>query len=323
MSYYWENVTWQSSDGTWNVGFYERISGPSSFDDDDDEYDSEWDDDFTDNFGWVSSGHGSRKSAEKAWTGANPGGSTAISYDQTDPSVMREIEDLEDMAAKTRLAAVDPDFRMNYEKTPYYQGPEKHRKGKFIAKDLYEAKFEAYHYAYYDYVNLPDPRIKSWENQVDTLYSSGSESEKASIDKVRGRFKERCEDWMRNIRESNRGIAHLTKGRDKIRQNKVLKEMRDELASLNDSSDTRKSSMSNGEVSGNYTTPSNNTRTYHLTKSGQLRPCNASTLEKCPYGKKDGAKYHGDFSTKEEAVVWQEKTLEKKHGGTLSKGLSK
>lgn len=76
MSYHWENTIWQSKDGSWNRGFYKRISrsdSPNAWDDD--SYDSEWDDDFDFTaFDFVRTGFPSEAAAANWQPGANPGG---------------------------------------------------------------------------------------------------------------------------------------------------------------------------------------------------------------------------------------------------------
>lgn len=77
MSVNRENITWQSKDKTWNIGFYTCIPGDSY----DDDYDSEWDADYDFNsFEWVSTGHSTEREAELAWRGANPGGGSVMNY---------------------------------------------------------------------------------------------------------------------------------------------------------------------------------------------------------------------------------------------------
>lgn len=82
MSYHWENVVWQSKDGSWSRGFFHRISrsdSPNSWGDED--YDSEWDDDFDfDSFDHVRTGFPTAKAAQSWQPGANPGGCDEIPY---------------------------------------------------------------------------------------------------------------------------------------------------------------------------------------------------------------------------------------------------
>jgi hypothetical protein len=35
---------------------------------------------YTDDFNWVSTGHATKEAADRAWTGANPGGGTQVEY---------------------------------------------------------------------------------------------------------------------------------------------------------------------------------------------------------------------------------------------------
>jgi len=65
MSFNRENVTWQSEDGTWSIGFWEVLWTGE---------DPEWDVEYGSRFGWASTGHPTAEAARDAWTGANPGG---------------------------------------------------------------------------------------------------------------------------------------------------------------------------------------------------------------------------------------------------------
>jgi hypothetical protein len=77
MSKNHENVTWQSKDGTWSVGFFTVIQ-PSYMDDD---YDDEWDVDYDyDSFVFASTGHRTPEQADRSWPGPNPGLVTHIPY---------------------------------------------------------------------------------------------------------------------------------------------------------------------------------------------------------------------------------------------------
>ena len=94
MSFHHANITWQSPDGAWSCGFFERIPGNTM----DEDYDAEWDDGFdTNRFQFVSTGHPDEDSARDAWGGPNPGSTTTIPCDD---STAEEIEQYEDMAAR-------------------------------------------------------------------------------------------------------------------------------------------------------------------------------------------------------------------------------
>lgn len=92
MSFHHENVTWQSEDGTWNQGFYTRISVGYSED-----YDSEWDDTYDNSFQFVSSGHATADDAWRSWGGPNPGSGYEVRYS---PGTAEEIKHYEDLAAR-------------------------------------------------------------------------------------------------------------------------------------------------------------------------------------------------------------------------------
>lgn len=82
MSYHWENTVWQSKDGSWNHGYYHRISNESSPQGwGDEDYDSEWDDEFdTSRFDAVRTGFRDEESAS-LWTPyGNPGSLEILHY---------------------------------------------------------------------------------------------------------------------------------------------------------------------------------------------------------------------------------------------------
>lgn len=79
MSVNRENEIWQSADGTWSRGFYAHYNvGDTS----DPEWDHEWDVEYEDYFWTVTTGHPTEDAAWRAWTGANPGGASILSYDE-------------------------------------------------------------------------------------------------------------------------------------------------------------------------------------------------------------------------------------------------
>lgn len=98
MSVNRENVTWQSSNGKWNLAFYDfyNVRG-----DDDEDFDPEWDVEYTDDFNWVSTGHATREAADNSWMGANPGGGTHIEFT---PENAKYCAALDAKAAAFRIA---------------------------------------------------------------------------------------------------------------------------------------------------------------------------------------------------------------------------
>lgn len=95
MSYNWENAIWQSKDGSWNRGYYKRISradSPNAWDDED--YDSEWDDDFDfSGFSMVQTG---MRSEGEAWgyePQGNPG-SAAVSNHKDNSRNCKHLDEL-------------------------------------------------------------------------------------------------------------------------------------------------------------------------------------------------------------------------------------
>lgn len=74
MSFNRENVTWQSRDGTWSIGFWQCFYTGGE------DGDPEWDVEYGDTFEWVVTGHASPQAAYDAWDGANPGGTMRVPY---------------------------------------------------------------------------------------------------------------------------------------------------------------------------------------------------------------------------------------------------
>lgn len=98
MSLNRENVIWQSSDGTWNRGFYAWESvAPEPGEDPDPEWDVEYD---TSRFNWLRTGMSSKQEAYRCWNGVNPGSSDVYHYDPDDP---RRLSDrLDAVAARSQ-----------------------------------------------------------------------------------------------------------------------------------------------------------------------------------------------------------------------------
>src|SRR5699024_384716 len=128
MSFKLENVIWQSENGTWNIGFYERMAGGSHFDQD---YDPEWDDEFDhNNFQFASCGHPTEEAAYDAWQGGNPGSHDVVAWT---PQHREYIDTLEDLAAK--LCQQQPAHHRS-NGVFGYQGPPRRRIMKALKTEL-------------------------------------------------------------------------------------------------------------------------------------------------------------------------------------------
>ena len=153
MSQNRENVTWQSKDNSWNIGFYDYSASSG---------DEEWDVDYTDNFYWASTGHPTAQSARKAWQGANPGGGQEMAYT---PGQDLAIARLDDEATKTYLAMHDK-TRNNLNQYPTYSGAPRKRNIVFVAEDLYKAKLEVAGSKLFGYSKSPDERMSTWAKEL-------------------------------------------------------------------------------------------------------------------------------------------------------------
>ncbi|WP_030277103.1 hypothetical protein [Streptomyces sp. NRRL B-24484] len=93
MSLHRENVTWESADGTWTIGFYDFVETGG------DDRDEEWDVEYLNTFGWVSAGHPTSEAAMAAYTAhsANPGGTTLVRWCEENAA---EITQLNELAAQ-------------------------------------------------------------------------------------------------------------------------------------------------------------------------------------------------------------------------------
>lgn len=104
MSKNHDNVTWQSADGTWSIGFYaEDYLDCGGNEEECGDETHEWCRQFDhDRFQFVSCGHASENDAHRAWPGVNPGSSTSMHpYTELSAAGRSEIDALDDMAAQT------------------------------------------------------------------------------------------------------------------------------------------------------------------------------------------------------------------------------
>ncbi len=97
-----ENDTWQSADGTWNIGFYEFWDEGDPSDDD---WDYEWDVEYGENFHWISTGHATPDEAYASYTRshANPGGTCITEFT---PANEKQVAAFEAKAAEAKAAGV-------------------------------------------------------------------------------------------------------------------------------------------------------------------------------------------------------------------------
>ena len=99
-----ENVTWQSPDGTWNIGFFEFYDVAPE---DDEEWDYEWDVEYDHSRFWfLSQGNRTPEAAMLAYSrqNANPGGTMEVCWEGNQEECRRYDEMAED--AKRRKAVI-------------------------------------------------------------------------------------------------------------------------------------------------------------------------------------------------------------------------
>lgn len=106
MSKNHENVSWQSKDKTWSIGFYNQTRHGNESDG----FDPEWDVDYDfESFEFVSTGHATNEAARNSWHGPNPGTGETVPYTGKDA---KEIANYERMA----LWFKNPELRIEAEK---------------------------------------------------------------------------------------------------------------------------------------------------------------------------------------------------------------
>lgn len=183
-----ENVTWQSKDGSWNIGFYDyhEVRG-----DDDEDYDSEWDVEYTDDFHWVSAGHPSAASAQRAWRGASPGGGEEMSYNE---ATKDRSETYDDMAAKLYSETRQPTGYSRTSQYATYEGTPKQRVVKYLADDYYTDKLREVSYAADGYSNGPDPRTERLGKELKDRLKTASAEELAAASAVKANFMKKAEE---------------------------------------------------------------------------------------------------------------------------------
>lgn len=93
MSLNRKNITWQSANGTWSLGFYAY----HHVNQDSDDFDPEWDVDYEDEFNWVSTGHATSEAADDSRRDPNPGG---VEYLEYTPANAPECAALDALAQK-------------------------------------------------------------------------------------------------------------------------------------------------------------------------------------------------------------------------------
>lgn len=192
-----ENTTWQSRDGSWNIGFYDYYETGGHGDED---YDDEWDVEYTNDFHWVSTGHATEYDAQAAWRGANPGGGSIIPIDKTEPAA-NDIYD--DKAAQCYDAAHrDPLYSRHLHQSATFNGKPKGRRLPYLVDDLYRAKYEAVYHKMNDYSNSPDPRIPLWQKRMDATLEKARAIDVDMINKKNEKLAQKIEVLV-NDKEEN------------------------------------------------------------------------------------------------------------------------
>lgn len=156
MSYHWENTIWQSRDGSWNRGYFERINVSDSIENKEGKpYDPEWDDEFNfSKFADVKTGF-PNESAAAAWTPyGNPRG--AIIYHYAGNSMI--CKDLDKMAHYF----INPEARAKREKS--------------VHNRLRREHFRALEKQWAELGGLEDKRVSVVVSDDDRVYELGGQT---------------------------------------------------------------------------------------------------------------------------------------------------
>lgn len=210
MSHHHENVIWQSADGTWSRGFFQRERSFGSHNEDDD---PEWDDDYDyDTFEWVSAGHRTASEAAAAWHGSNPGGHNEYSYRPGDPDSVGRIDRFDDMAAVLYEAEAARGFDLwGWNR---YNGTPKHRKTAAVqaTRDSVIEGWVSSRARGYDNSFDPFEQLPKLNTDLAARYSTATPEERAAFDerdtahrtKLRDLLAKARADWVEDNRRNSR-----------------------------------------------------------------------------------------------------------------------
>lgn len=216
MSRYHQNVIWQSQDGTWSRGFFERI--PCGGDCEDETH--EWCDDFDDSrFEWVSTGHPTEEAAARSWDGANPGGTDGGGSWVTGDEREREwVGHYDDLAAKLYEGAVEQarqsdgrggfytglGGRFTSNRSPAYwgyHGPARQRTLKAITEERNETERAHFSYKLSGYANDVSDQLGELQKKVvDRLATATDDEKRAYLDSQKAR-RDGLQEMLDNHRE--------------------------------------------------------------------------------------------------------------------------
>jgi len=303
-----ENITWQSKDGTWAIGFYDNYD-TGSYDKDDD-FDEEWAVEYTGDFHWISAGHASPEEATKAWRGANPGSGTVLSYSDKESASIREFDD---KAAQVYEASKDPKLASHLNLRATYNGTPKRREPVFIAHDLYAARLEAERLKIQGYSNSPDERIPHWRKQLNeidrTKLTPADKAElQAEKDIYIGNLKRLVADEKARP-TGNRAWMTPDQRREELERFGKRKELEELVSKLEASKpwtapmEAKKTDDAKAHTTETASSKSTG-KSYHINpETGRPNQCTA-TKRACPYG---GQADH--YPSKEAARVGYEKKM--------------
>lgn len=221
MSYYHQNVTWQSQDGAWNQGFYTRISSMYY----DEDYDSEWDDAYDDSFQFVSSGHTTAEDAWRSWGGPNPGSGDEVQYNA---DTAEEVEHYEDLASRLYeqqgVSRISPIMGKG---TAGYYGPHRARTLKAIKAERDKLVESWTHYQIGGYANQIDQqRLDMLDRQIQDCLPQATTQQRQDFETQDAQHLQRIQDQMEkqqrrisdHVRYGVRPPAHSVTAVDELDQ---------------------------------------------------------------------------------------------------------
>lgn len=271
MSFYHENVTWQNEDGSWNLGFYKRISRQSYRRDRD--YDEEWDAEFDHSkFEYVSFNNLTVSEAYKNSSYPNPGGGETIERNEKTIKMINELDTLADSA---RVAALK-DNSIRVDGKPGDSNPLK-----VARKSLAEiARFDNKTNKVEINVNSPHEALSSYELAVNH-HSITPETRKA--------IKEHRKKYIQLFKDNELFTSEM-----KLMSPHALKELKVALASLQKIPIT--ASKASEYSSFEKQAAKERGPKYHVNpETGRAGQCRASK-KGCPFGSADAHYANADIA---------------------------
>lgn len=295
MSYYRKNVLWQSSDGRWNLGFYDYANNDKNYDGEyeDDDYDEEWNTEYNDNFHWVSTGNATEDDAFNSWTGSNPGSSAVVPYEENE-EIVAHLDNRAAMLYEDIYNSQDPFF--SYHQHKGYNGPKKNISIPILAEEYYGEKEKelldtlnetVYHNT--DKVKILGNKLEQYEKKISDGLISISDEDTDKINEHKNRYADNLAQKIKDYQDQNSLMRK--RGYPQRLNNDIINTIKKEIDATRKSiSNNINSSLDNTTgQKGNSATRNNNiggntVGKYHINpETGRPNKCTASKRS-CPFG---------------------------------------